>query len=144
MKSIRNTLLLASFFFAFIDVIIAQNIHDSEVYRITAYKKGNTEITSMSNYVEIIPPLHIYIPSAFTPNGDGLNDTFGVKGEGIRNYHFYIYNRWGTVIFESTNPKQQWDGKLGGEPAEQGTYVYQLFAMGINSKGKTGSVSLVY
>ena len=137
-------LFLVSCFFGSAICSRAQNIQDNEVYRVTAYKRGNTEITSMSNYTEIIPPLHIYIPSAFTPNGDGVNDTFGVKGEGIRNYHFYIYDRWGVVIFESTNPKLQWDGKLKGEPAEQGTYVYQLFAMGIGGKGKTGSVSLLY
>lgn len=124
--------------------IAAQSILDSKVYRVTAYKQGDNSITSTSNYAEIIPPLTIYIPSAFSPNGDGMNDSFGVKGEGISNYHLYIYNRWGEVIFESTNPKQQWDGKYKGQPSEQGTYVYQLFASGLGKKGKTGSVTLVY
>lgn len=144
MKSIRKIIFLAGFFFSSSVCTRAQNVLDSKTYRVTAYKSGNTTITSTSNYAEVIPPLHIYIPSAFTPNGDGLNDTFGVKGEGIRNYHIYIYNRWGEKLFESTNPKQQWDGTYGGQPAQQGVYTYQLFASGIESKGKTGIVTLVY
>ena len=144
MKSIRKILFLTSFFLGSALCSKAQNIIENKVYKVTAHKRGNTTITSTSNYAEILPPLKIYIPSAFTPNGDGLNDTFGIKGEGINNYHLYVYNRWGEVIFESTNPKQQWDGKFEGSPAEQGTYVYQLFALGTGTKGKTGSVTLVY
>jgi len=144
MKQIRKFLFLAGFFLGSASLLKAQNIAENKVYRVTALKNGDNTITSTSNYAEIIPPLHIYIPSAFTPNGDGLNDTFGVKGEGIKNYHLYIYNRWGEIIFESTNPRQQWDGRCDGKPAEQGTYVYQLFALGTGTKGKTGSVTLVY
>ena len=121
----------------------AQNVLDNKVYRVTAIQRGNNSITSMSNYAEVIPPLSIYIPNAFTPNGDGINDAFGVKGEGIRNYHLYVYNRWGEVVFESTNPKQQWDGNYAGNPVEQGVYVYQVFAAGLGKNSKTGSVRLV-
>jgi gliding motility-associated-like protein len=123
---------------------VSQNILESKVYRVTAYKNGNNNVSSTSNYAEIIPPLHLYIPSAFSPNGDGLNDNFGVKGEGVKNYRLLIYNRWGEIIFESTNPKQEWDGKYAGNKVEQGTYVYQLFALGTGSNGKTGSVTVVY
>ena len=144
MKAIRKIIFLAGFFFSTSYGSRAQGVSEDKLYRITAYKRGNTSISSTSNYAEVTHPLHIYIPSAFTPNGDGLNDTFGVKGEGIKNYHLFIYNRWGEVLFESTNPKQQWEGSFSGQPAEQGTYVYQLFASGIESKGKTGSVTLVY
>lgn len=121
----------------------AQNVLDNKVYRVTAIQRGNNSITSMSNYTEVIPPLSIYIPNAFTPNGDGINDAFGVKGEGIRNYHLYVYNRWGEVVFESTNPKQQWDGNYAGNPVEQGVYVYQVFASGLGKNSRTGSVTLV-
>jgi gliding motility-associated-like protein len=122
----------------------AQNVLDNHVYRVTAHKRGNVTITSTSNYAEVIPPVSIYIPSAFTPNGDGMNDTFGVKGEGISDFHIIVYDRWGEVIFESTSARKQWDGKYKGKPVEQGTYVYQLFASGVSSKGKAGSVTVVY
>ncbi|MFN8166203.1 MAG: gliding motility-associated C-terminal domain-containing protein [Bacteroidia bacterium] len=122
----------------------AQNILDNKIYRVTAYKKGDNSITSTSNYAEVIPPVSIYIPSAFTPNGDGINDAFFVKGEGIRDFHLYIYNRWGEVIFESTNAKSQWDGTFQGKPVQQDVYVYQVFANGLSPKGKTGSVTVIY
>lgn len=144
MKPIHKIIFFSALFLGSVAGIHAQNIVDNSVYRVTAYKQGNNTVTSTSNYAEIIPPLNLYIPSAFTPNGDGLNDTFGVKGEGINNYHIYIYNRWGEVVFESTNPKQTWDGKFKGNNSETGTYVYQLFAEGLSKKGKTGIVSVVY
>src|SRR5436190_15409756 len=108
--------------------VCGQTVLDNKIYRVTAYKLNSNTTTSTSNYAEVIPPLSIYIPSAFTPNGDGMNDGFGVKGEGIKKFRMLIYNRWGEVVFESTNPRQLWDGKFRGDPAEEGTYVYQVFA----------------
>jgi gliding motility-associated-like protein len=144
MKLIRNFFILTVFIIGIATGLKAQINSENKVYRVTAIKNGDNSITSTSNYAEIIPPLHLYIPSAFTPNGDGLNDTFGIKGEGIKDYHLFIYDRWGEIIFESTNLRQQWDGKCNGKPAEQGTYVYQLFALGTGAKGRSGSVTLVY
>lgn len=131
-------------FLLFAGSVFAQDVLPNKVYRVTAYKRGNNAITSMSNYAEVIPPVSIYIPNAFTPNGDGLNDAFGVKGEGIRDYHLYIYNRWGEMIWDSNNPHATWDGKYNGQMAETGVYVYLLYAQGLPKKGKTGSVTLVY
>ena len=67
------------------------------------------------------------IPTAFTPNGDGLNDSFGphnaVKAD---NYHFKIYNRWGQLIFESKDWKKRWDGRLNGILQGTDTFVWML------------------
>lgn len=144
MKSIRKLLFLTGIFCSSMSLIKAQNITDNKVYRVTAYKLGDNSVKSVSNYAEIIPPLTMYIPSAFSPNGDGLNDMFGVKGEGIKDFELVVFNRWGEVIFESRNSKQQWDGKFKGSPVEQGTYVYRLFASGGDKNGRTGAVTLVY
>jgi gliding motility-associated-like protein len=123
--------------------LFAQNVVDNKTYRVTAYKTGNNTVLSTSNYTEVIPPLSIFIPNAFTPNGDGINDTFGVKGEGIKNFTMRIYNRWGEVVFESRSPKQQWDGTSHGKPAQSDVYVYQFTAVGEKSETKSGSVTLV-
>jgi gliding motility-associated-like protein len=121
----------------------AQDILPNKVYRITAYQRGNNNIVSTSNYAEVIPPVSIFIPNAFTPNGDGINDDFGVKGEGIQNFKMLIYNRWGEVIYSSTNPGEHWDGKVNNEPVENGVYVYEVFAKGYGKHPKTGSVTLL-
>lgn len=123
--------------------VVAQDVLPNKVYRVTAFKRGETTVTSQSNHAEVIPPLQLYIPNAFTPNGDGMNDQFGVKGEGIRDFQIYVYDRWGEVIFESNNPSKQWDGSYKGQPVQEGTYVYQVFSNGSGKRSRTGSVTLV-
>lgn len=134
-------ILLVCAFFS--KTLVAQNVLDNKTYRVTAYKNGNTNIVSTSNYAEVIPPLSVFIPDAFTPNGDGINDLFGVKGEGIQNFTLRIFNRWGEEVFRSNNPKQQWDGTFKGKPAEGGSYVYRFISSGKGEKIKTGSVALI-
>ena len=121
----------------------AQDVLDNKVYRVTGYKKGNNSVSSLSNYAEILPHLSLFIPDAFTPNGDGINDTFGVKGEGLQNFTMRIFNRWGEKIYESNNPKQQWDGTYKGKPVQTDTYVFQIIASGIGAAERTGSVTLI-
>lgn len=138
MRTFTLALLLA---FSFAS--LAQDILPNKVYRITAYQAGNNNIVSTSNYAEVIPPTSIFIPSAFTPNDDGINDSFGVKGEGIQNFKMIIYNRWGEVIYSSTNPGEHWNGKYNNEPVENGVYVYEVFAKGFGKHPKAGSVTLL-
>lgn len=67
------------------------------------------------------------IPNAFTPNGDGKNDRFRPKyGEGIGDYRFRVYNRFGQLIFESANQLSGWDGTWAGRPQPPGTYAWTL------------------
>jgi gliding motility-associated-like protein len=72
----------------------------------------------------------VFIPSAFTPNGDGVNDRFEVKGDGISDYSIRIFNRWGAEVFYSTRMANAWDGTINGEPAPTGVYVYVVTIKG--------------
>jgi gliding motility-associated-like protein len=91
----------------------------------------------------------IWLPNAFTPDGDGLNDEFKPveRYDMVKTYHFSIYNRWGQLIFETSDISQGWDGTFQGNPAEQGTYVYKIVFTAYpdynQSQTKTGSVVLV-
>tara|TARA_R110000796_G_scaffold252596_1_gene388374 strand:- start:18041 stop:19786 length:1746 start_codon:yes stop_codon:yes gene_type:complete len=68
----------------------------------------------------------IRLPNAFTPNGDGVNDTFTV-GDGVFiNFRMQIFDRWGSLIFNSTNPSIGWDGNYNGAPASIGGYAYRI------------------
>jgi gliding motility-associated-like protein len=68
-------------------------------------------------------------PNAFTPNGDGNNDCFGIKRWGNTKVEmFIIYNRWGQRVFQSNNSTQCWDGTLNGKPLDPGGYVYVIKA----------------
>lgn len=66
-----------------------------------------------------------YIPNAFTPNGDGINDYFFCNGIGVKKYELNVYNRWGQLIYNGTD--RPWDGKNGNDNVPEGGYVYQFF-----------------
>jgi gliding motility-associated-like protein len=69
------------------------------------------------------------VPTAFTPNGDNINDCFGVRSWGaVTDLQFRIFNRWGQLVFSTTNVATCWDGKYKGYPAETGAYVYRITA----------------
>ena len=78
------------------------------------------------------------IPNAFTPNGDGKNDTFSVIGtpsDNITHYSFEIFNRWGQAVFSTTNIETAWDGKSKGVYCPAGLYVWEIsFVNGKNVK----------
>ncbi|HJT72834.1 MAG TPA: gliding motility-associated C-terminal domain-containing protein, partial [Chitinophaga sp.] len=70
------------------------------------------------------------LPNAFTPNGDGKNDCFGIRNWGSTTIHeFSIYNRWGQKVFETKNPSNCWDGKYKGQLQPSGAYIYMIKAL---------------
>lgn len=88
----------------------------------------------------------IYMPSAFTPNGDGLNDYFGVS-----NYNknklvkLSIYNRWGQLIFQTTDINKRWDGSFKKNPQPMGAYIYYLEMETLHGKAitKKGVITMI-
>jgi gliding motility-associated-like protein len=87
-----------------------------------------------------------YVPNAFTPNNDGKNDCFGVKGNlNIKVLDFRIFNRWGELIFFTSNASQCWDGKYKGLMQDSGTYIYMIKAKTtcVESISKTGTFVLI-
>jgi gliding motility-associated-like protein len=76
----------------------------------------------------LILPSKIYMPNAFTPNGDGINDHFVPRGPagGILNYEMLIFNRWGQNIFKNYDITEGWDGTVNNTPASPGVYIYKV------------------
>ncbi len=69
---------------------------------------------------------NIFIPTAFTPNGDGVNDVWKVRSDVVAEIAVAVYNRWGEKVYESHDITQSWDGSYKGKPAESGSYSYYL------------------
>lgn len=85
---------------------------------------------SLIRLVRVVPQLALYIPNAFTPDGDGLNDVFKVKGVDFASFEMKLYNRWGEVFFETTNITDGWNGNMGnGKLAPVGNYTYRVIVM---------------
>ena len=91
--------------------------------------EGCVSEDSITLKVEAINESQYWMPNAFTPNGDGLNDCFGVKYWGVtESFELSIYNRWGELIFQSKDPRACWDGRYKGTPQDAGVFVYMIRA----------------
>ncbi|NCO54767.1 MAG: PKD domain-containing protein, partial [Bacteroidetes bacterium] len=104
----------------------------SEVVR-NEYSCRDTAIQTITiiNQDEVYPPV---LPSAFTPNGDNNNDTLYVRGGPFKELLFRVFNVWGTMIYETTDPTMGWDGKYKGDMQSNGVFVCTVKATTITDK----------
>ena len=95
--------------------------------------------------VDVIIAYSIFIPSAFSPNGDNVNDILWVRGAGIKTLNFVVYDRFGEKVFESSNINDGWDGTFHGKDMNTGIYVWYVNADFYDGTTQTlkGDVSLV-
>lgn len=94
-------------------------------YQIRTRSKNGIYL-SYSNIIVFRREAALFIPDAFSPNGDGINDVFEARGIFFDNYTMIIYSRWGQSIYQTTNAGQGWDGTVGGERAPEGNYSYKI------------------
>ena len=77
----------------------------------------------------------IFIPTAFTPNSDGLNDILRPKPVGMKQFNYFrVFNRWGNMLYSTSQEGQGWDGNFAGEQQAAGTYVFIAQAVDYNGK----------
>lgn len=82
---------------------------------------------SAVSLVRVLYNCYIAVPSAFTPNGDGLNDyLYPLNAYKADNLEFRVYNRFGQLVFETQDWTRKWDGKINGQPQASGTFVWTL------------------
>jgi gliding motility-associated-like protein len=95
--------------------------------------------------VKVIVKSPLYIPNAFTPNGDSKNDLFKIPaGHGIDNGNLSIYDRWGNLVYSTTDLNKGWDGTLKEKNMPSGTYVYMLTGLRYNQKiTLKGTITLI-
>lgn len=125
------------------------SLDDTGTYKIThvaTNKEGCTD--TIIRFIEVEPLLNFFIPNAFTPNGDGINDKFLMSVNAVISYNIQIYNRWGELIFESNDQKIGWDGfnPRTGAPAQVGGYSYRVQVRTIKNRRdivKYGTVHLL-
>ncbi|NQX99221.1 MAG: gliding motility-associated C-terminal domain-containing protein, partial [Flavobacteriales bacterium] len=112
--------------------------NDEGIYTIILIVTDGLCFASDTITIETLNQSSILIPNIFTPNGDGLNDIFTVKGVNLKSVNGEIYNRWGQLMFSWKHLKGYWNGRtLAGAEAPDGTYFYI-----INAEGFDGEVYL--
>jgi gliding motility-associated-like protein len=114
-------------------------------YTLTAYTAAGC-----ASYASILIKVYkgpaIYIPSAFTPNGDGINDVLKIVAPGIRSLtYFRIFDRWGTEVFHTTDIQATWDGTMSGRSCPVASYVWMIQGIDLNGQTLTqrGTVMLM-
>lgn len=112
---------------------------DSSFYvRVKAIEKGPNPDTSYSNIIKVYPEPVVYVPNAFTPNNDNINDVLSFDGLGFQRdefaeLSFRIYNRWGQKVFETEDYGYFWDGSFKNEECMEGVYTYYIQLRGVNN-----------
>ena len=101
--------------------------------------------TKLNQKIWIKPDFLFFPPTAFSPNGDGLNDIFIIKTNGILTYNMKIFNRWGEIIHSSDNPTAGWNGIYQGKIAPTGIYTWKVELKTIDHTihKRIGSINLI-
>jgi gliding motility-associated-like protein len=105
-------------------------------------------VYSFSNEAFLAQRANLFVPNAFTPNGDGINDTFKPVNyftDQTGDYLLLIYNRWGQKIFETNDILKPWEGDYQGNPSPNGVYMYYISYISIEGLNiqKHGTVTLL-
>lgn len=122
-------------------------------YRITLMAKSSDDcISEIVKYIEVKNDFKIYVPNSFTPNYDGLNDifipVFSPYGLDSKSYELEIYDRWGHLVFQTTDITKGWDGTFknnGDKIMKNDSYIYKIQYKDLEGKAyiENGSVSLL-
>lgn len=121
------------------------NINRNFTYRVTVYTTEGCNATD-DIFIRFIAGPEIYIPTGFSPNGDGLNDIFRPIPVGIVQTDFFrVFDRWGRLMYSTVEYLKGWDGSVNGKQAEVGTYVWVIQGKDINGNKvlRKGTVTLI-
>ena len=106
---------------------------DKGNYRaVVAISNSNCQLDSVEFTISVSESM-VVVPNVFTPNGDGTNDEFRVVYRSLKEFHCWVYNRWGHLVYEWSDPAKGWDGTIGGRPAAEGAYFYVIRALGTDA-----------
>ena len=115
-------------------------------YYVVVTDENNCTDTSELAIVNTVPLTELYIPNTFTPNGDNYNQLFVVHGLNIKNFKMDIVNRWGELVFETTDMYKYWNGEFNGKLIPEGIYMYFIEILGEDTKkiNKIGTIQVIY
>jgi gliding motility-associated-like protein len=110
--------------------------------------RDNQSCTSSDNVVITVLPYCLKVMDAFTPNGDGQNDTWVVTNNGgacTKQVYVTVFNRYGNIVYKDDNYANKWDGRYDGKPVADGTYYYVITYRLINGAAITvkGDVTIL-
>ncbi|MFN7846845.1 MAG: gliding motility-associated C-terminal domain-containing protein [Bacteroidota bacterium] len=102
------------------------NPEESTTYTFTVTDPATNCSAADSVVVTVIRTFDVWVPNAFSPNKDGVNDIFFVRGNNVKDFALKIFDRWGTLMFETSNLNDGWNGEYQGRIVNTGIFVYTL------------------
>jgi gliding motility-associated-like protein len=114
-------------------------------YIVQGYNSRNCTSSDTINVIVVDDCGEMYVPNAFSPNNDGVNDILYVRGQCLETLTFMVFNRWGEKVFETNDKTIGWDGTFKGELMNTGVFVFRLEGKTYEGKGYSmkGNVTLV-
>jgi gliding motility-associated-like protein len=109
------------------EIEFSPNDSEDKIMRVRAESLSPVPEFTYSNAIITQLNTEMFLPNAFTPDNDGLNDLFVAKGPKVFNFKMEIYNRWGGLIFVTDDNFNGWDGTFNDEEAPEGTYIYKIY-----------------
>jgi len=112
------------------------------VYLVVSNDVGCFDTSSVE--IRIKDVFYMYVPNAFSPNSDGVNDVFHLQYRGISDFNLTVFNRWGEILWHTNKPDESWDGKYQGKLVEQGVYFYSISGSSNlgNAFGEKGTLTI--
>ncbi len=102
-------------------------------YQVKVWVSNDRCSTDSTVFDISISSSQLLVPNVFTPNGDGQNDEFRVMYRSLAEFHCWVYNRWGKLVYQWDDPAKGWDGTINGRPAPAGAYYYVIRARGTDA-----------
>jgi gliding motility-associated-like protein len=117
-------------------------------YTVVVTDSNSCSITDSIEILQSTEPCfapYLYIPNVFSPNDDGVNDILYVQGQGIAEFNFALYDRWGELMFETSDQTIGWDGMFEGKRLNEAVFFYYVNALTIDDKTikKKGNITLL-
>ncbi|HIA07452.1 MAG TPA: T9SS type B sorting domain-containing protein, partial [Flavobacteriales bacterium] len=117
-------------------------------YTVVVTDSNSCSITDSIEILQSTEPCfapYLYIPNVFSPNDDGVNDILYVQGQGIAEFNFVLYDRWGELMFETSDQTIGWDGMFEGKRLNEAVFFYYVNALTIDDKTikKKGNITLL-
>jgi gliding motility-associated-like protein len=125
--------------------LLGQHASEGTKYRIVAVSQSGDSALSYSNDIMLYHNFSLDLPTAFTPNNDGLNDSFGALAQGVKDFKLVVYNRYGEIVFNSNSMNDKWDGTYKGSRVPAGGYMYEVIAKSYENEElqKSGKVLVI-
>jgi gliding motility-associated-like protein len=114
-------------------------------YVVTGYNSKKCKYNDTVDVCVIFDCGEMFVPNAFSPNGDQINDKLYVRGKCLSNFVFQVFNRWGEKVFETSDQTVGWDGTFNGDLMNTGVFVYRLEGTTVDNEpfSMKGNVTLI-